>query len=201
MRDGSKTRLRIEAAALRLFVEKGVAETTIRDIAQGAGVAEGALYRHYAGKDDLVWGLFSRHFTDFAERLEALQVPAAGLRAKLAAMIEGFCRFFDGDPLLFRFLLLVQHNQLAKLTPDMANPTEVLARILGAAMARAEIPAGDVELATALVMGIVLQAATFCVYRRITGPMIALAPALAAAAWRALDGAPDSAPPPLPQPR
>ena len=55
MRDGTETRKRIEAAALLLFVEKGVAETSIRDIAHSAGVAEGALYRHHAGKDDLVW--------------------------------------------------------------------------------------------------------------------------------------------------
>ena len=33
MRDGRQTRERIERAALRLFVQSGVAETSIRDIA------------------------------------------------------------------------------------------------------------------------------------------------------------------------
>ena len=49
------TRHRIEQAAIRLFVEKGVAETTIRDIARAVGLSEGALYRHFEGKDELVW--------------------------------------------------------------------------------------------------------------------------------------------------
>jgi AcrR family transcriptional regulator len=38
---------RIEQAAVQLFVEKGVAETTIKDIARAVGLSQGALYRHY----------------------------------------------------------------------------------------------------------------------------------------------------------
>ena len=43
----------IERAALRLFMTQGVRGTTVRDIAQGAGVAEGTLYRHWRSKRDL----------------------------------------------------------------------------------------------------------------------------------------------------
>src|SRR5882757_4333541 len=100
MRHGSDTRTRIEAAALRLFVEHGVAATSVRDIARAAGVAEGALYRHHAGKDELVWSLFHARYTGFAATLGDLQRGAAGLRAKLAAMVGGFCRLFDADPTL-----------------------------------------------------------------------------------------------------
>ena len=54
MRDATNTRTKIQQQALRLFVEKGVTETSVRDLAQAAGIAEGALYRHYASKADLV---------------------------------------------------------------------------------------------------------------------------------------------------
>jgi len=40
MRDGTATRERIDQNAMALFASKGVAETTIRDIAQSAGIAE-----------------------------------------------------------------------------------------------------------------------------------------------------------------
>ena len=88
MRDGQATRERIERTAMALFVEKGVAETTIRDIAHGAGVAEGALYRHFRGKDELVIGLFAQHYAAFARRLDGVQARHAGTRARLGAMIS-----------------------------------------------------------------------------------------------------------------
>ena len=66
------TRDRIERAAIRLFVEKGVAETTVRDIARAVDISEGALYRHFASKDELVWQVFERHYVEFAGRLQAL---------------------------------------------------------------------------------------------------------------------------------
>ena len=66
------TRDRIEKAAIRLFVEKGVAETSVRDIARAVGISEGALYRHFVSKDDLVWAAFERHYVEFAARLDAL---------------------------------------------------------------------------------------------------------------------------------
>jgi AcrR family transcriptional regulator len=187
MRDGTETRERIEAAAMRLFVEKGVAETSIRDIAQSAGVAEGALYRHHAGKSDLVWSLFHTHYTQFAATLDALQRPETGLRRKIEAMVGGFCRLFDSDRTLFSFLLLAQHGQLAKLTPEMATPITVVGDVITRAIAAGEIPPGDPDLLTAMVVGVVLQTATFKIYGRVTPKLSALAPELSGACWSILD--------------
>src|SRR5919206_22851 len=106
MRNPSSTRDRIEHAALRLFVEKGIAETSIRDIAQRAGIADGALYRHYKSKDELVWQLFSSRYLAFAETLDGLQLGHPTAKRKLDAMVRGFCAFFDRDWELFAFLLM-----------------------------------------------------------------------------------------------
>ena len=46
-------RPKIERAALKLFISEGVDAATTREIADVAGVSEGALYRHYKGKDEL----------------------------------------------------------------------------------------------------------------------------------------------------
>ena len=60
MQDSSSTkgrtrnaRPKIERAALKLFVNEGIDAATTREIASVAGVSEGALYRHYKGKDEL----------------------------------------------------------------------------------------------------------------------------------------------------
>jgi AcrR family transcriptional regulator len=188
MRPKDQTKARIARTALNLFVEKGFDGTTIRDIASAAQIAEGTLYRHYAGKDALAWELFSQNFTAFALELQRLQSGQATLRAKLEAMVRQFCTFFDRDPVLFSYLLLAQHGQLQKVTPDMPNPVEVLRQVLAGGMDRGEIPAGDPELAAALVLGIVLQVAIFKIYQRLTQNLTSLAEVLVAACWRVLAG-------------
>lgn len=188
MRPKDQTKELIARTALRLFVEKGVDGATIRDIAAAAHIAEGTLYRHYPGKDALAWELFSSNYTAFALELDRLQAGQATLRAKLEAMVRQFCAFFDQDPVLFSYLLLAQHGQLQKVTPDMPNPVEVVREVLAAGMDRGEIPAGDPNVAAALVLGIVLQVAVFKVYQRLSQRLTSLAEVLVAACWRVLAG-------------
>lgn len=46
-------RARIRDAALRMFAERGIEATTIRDIAQAAGVSSGLVRHHFGRKDEL----------------------------------------------------------------------------------------------------------------------------------------------------
>jgi AcrR family transcriptional regulator len=188
MRDKAQTRDLISRTALRLFVEKGIDGTTIRDIATAAGIAEGTLYRHYPGKDALAWDLFSKNYTAFALELHRVQAGQATLRTKLDAMVRQFCAFFDRDPVLFSYLLLAQHGQLQKLTPEMPNPVEVVLEVLTGGMDRGEIPAGDPNVAAAMVLGIVLQVAVFKIYQRLPQSLTSLAEVLVDACWRVVLG-------------
>jgi len=177
---------RIEHAAIRLFVEKGVAETTIKDIAAAVGLSEGALYRHFESKDELVWKTFERHYVAFAATLQALAAAETTTRGKVAAMIRGFCQAHDDDPALFRFLLFVQHGQLARLAPGTLTPVDVLRAVLDAGIAAREIPSQRPDLATALVFGIVLQPVTFAAYGRLPFELGSMCDRLVAAAWAAV---------------
>lgn len=65
-RDGAATRQRLLRAALELFTTNGFLATTTPEIAARAAVAEGTIYRHFSGKEELlvsayreaqVWGL------------------------------------------------------------------------------------------------------------------------------------------------
>jgi AcrR family transcriptional regulator len=188
MRDGSKTKRLIDEIALRLFVEKGVTETTVRDIAAAAGIAEGTLYRHYASKSELAWELFSQNFVNLALRLDRLQQGHRTLRGKMEAMISQFCAFFDEDPVLFSYLLLTQHGQLKRVTPEMPHPVTLLREVIAGGMDRGEIPPGDRGVAAAMVLGLVLQVAVFKIYGTIDRSLGSLAPTLVDAAWRVLQG-------------
>ncbi len=177
------TRERIEEAATRLFVLKGVTETSVRDITREVGISEGALYRHFESKDDLFWKTFEQNYTSFARELESLAEREPDAQRKLAAMIRGFCRAHDTNPTLFNFLVFAQHGHLSRLPADTPTPVTVVRRVLVHAIEQSEIPAQDPDLATALALGAVLQPATFAAYGRIAVQLVPISERLVAAAW------------------
>jgi AcrR family transcriptional regulator len=181
------TRERIEEESIKLFAARGIAETSVRDITRAVGISEGALYRHFESKDDLVWQAFERNYTAFADELASLASQSASAREKIAAMIRGFCRAHDENPTLFNFLVFVQHGQLSKLPADAPTPVTVMRRVIERAIEQRELPPQDIDLATALVLGTVLQPATFAAYGRIAPLLQPVSDRLISAAWAAVN--------------
>lgn len=181
------TRQRIEEAATRLFVERGITETSVRDITRQVGISEGALYRHFESKDDLVSQTFEHNYTSFARELESLGAREQTAKQKIGAMIRGFCRAHDDNPTRFNFLVFVQHGQLSKLSREAPTPVTVMRAVIARAIEQSEIPPQDPDLATALVLGAVLQPATFAAYGRIALKLEPVSDRLVAAAWAAVN--------------
>jgi AcrR family transcriptional regulator len=182
MRDGSKTRAKIVTEALRLFAEKGVAGTSVRDIAAAVGVAEAALYRHFPSKDALSRSLFLEGYARLAADVIAAGEAHYPFETRVGQIVEVFCTLFDENRPLFSFLLLSQHAHLADVPANReGNVAEAVRDIFIRAIRLGEIPAGDPDLRTALALGIVAQPAIFTIYGRLQGPLIARAPELARA--------------------
>ena len=68
--DARRNRERILAAAATAFAEGGL-EAQMEDIARGAGVGVGTVYRHFPTKDALVGALAAAHFERLAGIVEA----------------------------------------------------------------------------------------------------------------------------------
>lgn len=188
MRDARRTKELIAETALRLFVEKGIKETTIRDIAGAAGIAEGTLYRHYTSKEELAWELFLDNFTTFARELDGLKQQYGTLKERLDAMARHFCSDFDVNPLLFSYVLLQLHGLARKVSRDVPNPMSVLRDIIAEGMAQGEIPKRDPDVVTAMVAGLVLQLAVFKIHGRIEQTLSSVADTVAEASWRVVSG-------------
>ncbi|CUR57434.1 Regulatory protein, TetR [metagenome] len=86
----------IVAAALPLLREHG-RETTTRQIAEAAGIAEGTIFRVFATKDDLFAEVLAQAFdpAEFLVELEGVD-PALPLRERLLALTEVMQRRFVG---------------------------------------------------------------------------------------------------------
>jgi AcrR family transcriptional regulator len=180
------TKARLERAALTLFVARGVAETTTKEIAMAASVAEGTIYRYFPSKEQLALDLFLRHHQGLAEALADAQRPAKALRAKIEAIVRCYCEWADRDWTLFAYHLLNQHSFLIQVPDGAANPVTVMRDVISQAMKTGEIPRRNVDLVAASAIGVVMQAATYKVYGRFTGDLSDHVRFFADAAWAVL---------------
>jgi len=186
MRKAEDTKQRIERAALTLFVARGVAETTTREIALAASIAEGTIYRYFPSKEQLAVDMFLRHHRALAEALDEAQGKAATLREKIDAIVRCYCEWADRDWTLFAYHLLNQHSFLIQVPDGAPNPVNVVREVIGRAMKAGEIPRRDADLAAASAIGAVMQPATYKVYGRFEGPLTAHVRFFADAAWAVL---------------
>src|SRR5438045_4042227 len=127
-RQAEATRDLLVAVARELFTEHGYAATSIEEIIQKAGVARGALYHHFPGKDALFRAVYDEVQTEMASRVVATALagpePWEGVRAGLGAFLDAclepeFRRIvvLDSVPVLAQDVWDsgIQHNELPML--------------------------------------------------------------------------------------
>lgn len=168
---GSKTRQRIFDASLALFVEQGVAETTTRDIAGTAGIAEGTIYRHFASKDDIARDLFLDTFLPFCDRLGLIFRQEETIIERLARMTEQFYAAYDENPTLWIYLMTYQSGPRSKVPDGTATPFILMHRMLTEGVRTGELTNIDPDLHTQILLGIIQQPATGFVYGELAGDL------------------------------
>jgi TetR/AcrR family transcriptional regulator, cholesterol catabolism regulator len=78
--------------AAGLFAERGLRATTVRDIADAAGILSGSLYHHFDSKesmvDEILRGFLDELFTRYREIVDAGLGPKQTLKALVVASFE-----------------------------------------------------------------------------------------------------------------
>ena len=90
--------------ALKLFSEKGIKETTIRDIARAVGITEGAIYRHFRSKDQIVHDLFDIYSKELYEKLKEVIGRYEDREERFKEVIKAFLDFAFRNPDAFRYM-------------------------------------------------------------------------------------------------
>lgn len=167
----AETRERIVRAALKHFVDQGYKETSIKDIAEEAGISLGAMYNHFLSKEELASKLFNDGWNDIGEGMRRCARVQPRLSGKIRAIIEHVFGRFDEDPLLVTYVFRFRHQHLTQLPASRGNPYTVFRLIIADAARRGDIPSGDLEIKTSLIVGAIVQAVDSAILNRIKGPL------------------------------
>jgi AcrR family transcriptional regulator len=107
LRHGPVTREQILDASLRLFSERGFARTSVRDIAQAAGITDAAIYYHFASKRDLFEALIEeRGFTAALDQLEHVEITSDNPVQTIHAMAVNALQFIYQNRDLMKVLMI-----------------------------------------------------------------------------------------------
>jgi AcrR family transcriptional regulator len=140
-----ESRARLLAQALELFAEHGYDRTTVRMIAEKAGIAQGLLYNYFAGKEALLHALFAQSM----EKVQESFVPAmaAAPQAKLEALLRASFAIVQRDARFFRvsYSVRMQPAVLAGLGGHLPAWTQQIRGVLSGLLKAAGSKTPDVE--------------------------------------------------------
>lgn len=142
--EAEATRENILDAAEHVFLERGVARTSLEEIARAAGVTRGAVYWHFKNKVDLFNGMIERVRLPLSQLIESLEMetgrdPIATIRAALLHVL----RKLTGNE-QYRRVFTIYYHRLESVDEFSANVRQqnVLAReckkVFGELFERAE---------------------------------------------------------------
>ncbi|WP_433086403.1 helix-turn-helix domain-containing protein [Dactylosporangium sp. CA-052675] len=135
-------RARIRDAAIRLFAERGMDGTTVRDIAQAAGVSPGLLRHHFGSKEGLREAC-DQHVLDLSMKIKAEividgKMDSPGFMPSVHPTVMLMYRYvtralLDGSPAaaaMFDDMVLLAEQWIDKFAPDITQDRRGFAAVL-----------------------------------------------------------------------
>jgi AcrR family transcriptional regulator len=143
---------KIKKVAIKLFSQKGYSATSMRQIAQKAGLSSGSLYNHLKRKSDLLLDIHRDFIDEVIEKTNFSEVDREPCEEKLKAIFKTFMKAIFENKLSFKVLLeqetflpLAARREVNKNTHLLK---EGIKRIIKEGIKRGEIREVDSKMAT-----------------------------------------------------
>ena len=104
------TEQRIFNAAQRLFLQKGLSETTMQDIADLAGISRTSLHYYFRSKDRLFEKSLNNLIRNIMPRIDSTLAKDISLRDKIVEIATSYIEQLRGNELLPGFLIMELSN-------------------------------------------------------------------------------------------
>lgn len=121
---------RITDAAMRLFIERGYAQTRVEDIAEAAGISRRTFFHYFESKDDILLSLQSGMVPILAAALRATPAELRPIEAIRAAMIAVSATFPQEDMLAIDRLMRASPAVQARKQASYVQQEQALFAVL-----------------------------------------------------------------------
>lgn len=150
----------IAEQAAELFSAKGFAGTSIREIAEAAGITKPTLYYYFGSKEGLVRHILQSATRSFVDSVDGA-ATSADLRLALLALARGHVAFADSHPATVNLICRLQHQPPGEAPAcDLEGMQQEglgrLSAVFEAAIGRGEIAARPPELLALSFLGTLL---------------------------------------------
>lgn len=149
---------RIIEEATCLFVARGYRGIAMREIAEAAGISKAGLYYHFKDKEELFLAILTANLETVAQIIQNACAENAGTRQRVTHMLQALLALPPNQRAIMRLANqeMVHVSQAARSNFEGVYRSKFLGQVeqlLQAGIARGELRAVNVQLATWLLLG------------------------------------------------
>ena len=154
-RESNKTKNRqaIIQAGIRIFIDKGVSETTVRDIIRSTGLASGTFYNYFNSKEEVLVAIFDDFAKEIGKTVRDDNVQPENFEEFLRIKLTRFFKFVSSKPEIF-MIMSNNHNLVNNFsinTPQIILEIDYLKEEISDYIKKGVFPNFDVELFTLVI--------------------------------------------------
>ncbi len=143
----------IVRAATSLFAQNGIDATSMREIASAAGVREAAIYRHFAGKDELAREIFVSWYGWYCGELHRIVSGPGGALNRLREIVRHEFAAVTEHSEAFVYFCENEARFVHRLPVEIMSARRVFTAFIKAGQARGEVRSASPDLLADMLTG------------------------------------------------
>tara|TARA_Y100000739_G_scaffold74360_1_gene62668 strand:+ start:172 stop:777 length:606 start_codon:yes stop_codon:yes gene_type:complete len=144
----TKNRQAIIEAGIRIFIDKGVSETTVRDIIRSTGLASGTFYNYFNSKEEVLVAIFDDFAKEIGKSVRDENVQPESFEEFLRIKLTRFFKFVSSKPEIY-MIMSNNHNLVNNFsinTPQIILEIDYLKEEISDYIKKGVFPNLDVDL-------------------------------------------------------
>ena len=144
----TKNRQAIIEAGIRIFIDKGVSETTVRDIIRSTGLASGTFYNYFNSKEEVLVAIFDDFAKEIGKSVRDENVQPESFEEFLRIKLTRFFKFVSSKPEIY-MIMSNNHNLVNNFsinTPQIILEIDYLKEEISDYIEKGVFPNFDVDL-------------------------------------------------------